>query len=125
MPFVRVSYVENQYTDAELPVISQCILDALVAHFQVPEDDYFQVFHVHRKSEFYYNAHYLNVTRTDRLLYLHISLASGRSKEQKRQFYQRLAEQISTQCMISEDDIFVVLHEQKERIGALGEGLPK
>ncbi|OCT15944.1 tautomerase [Paenibacillus pectinilyticus] len=123
MPFVRVSYLDNQYTEAELPIISQCILETLMTHFHVPADDYFQIFHGHSKHEFYYDPQYLGVARSDRLLYIHISLASGRSTEQKRQFYRALASLISTKCQICDNDIFVVLHETEREDWSFGKGL--
>lgn len=84
MPFVRVGYMEDQYTEKELPLISRCILDALIEHFQVPEKDYFQVFHAHKQSEFYYSPDYLDIPRTDKLLYIQITMGLGRTTEQKR-----------------------------------------
>lgn len=74
MPFVRVGYMEQQYTEQELSDISCCIMNALIEHFQVPEKDYFQAFHAHKQSEFYYSPDYLNVSRTDKLLYIQITM---------------------------------------------------
>ncbi|BBH23612.1 hypothetical protein Back11_49570 [Paenibacillus baekrokdamisoli] len=123
MPFVRVSYLESQYTEKELPVISQSIMSALIEHFNVPENDYFQVFHAHKKSEFYYSKDYLNVSRTDQLLIIQITLGSGRSRDQKRSFYKRLAELLSSQCKIREEDVFVVLIETELEDWTFGKGL--
>ncbi|TXK81447.1 tautomerase family protein [Paenibacillus sp. N3.4] len=123
MPFVRVSYLENQYTDKDLPRISQCILKALIEHFNVPEDDYFQVFHAHKKSEFYYSKDYLNASRTDQLLYIQITLKSGRSRDQKCSFYKKLAELLSSQCKIKEDNVFVVLNETEFEDWTFGKGI--
>ncbi len=53
MPFIRVSYRENHYDTKQLSIISETIMKALVQHFNVPEDDYFQVFHAHKASEFF------------------------------------------------------------------------
>lgn len=123
MPFVRVGYLENQYTDNQFLGISQCIMSALIEHFNVPIDDYFQVFHAHKKSEFYYSKNYLNISRTDQLLYIQITLGSGRSRDQKRNFYKRLAELLSAQCKIQEEDVFVVLVETELEDWTFGKGL--
>lgn len=109
MPFIRVSYQEGQYEPTELPVISQAIMEALIEHFHVPEDDYFQVFHAHKPYEFYYNRTYLNVERSDRLLYIQITLKSGRTTEQKTSFYRTLADKLSDTAGIRRDDVFAVL----------------
>ncbi|WP_025685084.1 tautomerase family protein [Paenibacillus maysiensis] len=123
MPFVRVGYMEDQYTEKELPGISRCIMDALIEHFQVPAKDCFQVFHAHKQSEFYYSPDYLQVPRTDKLLYIQITLGSGRSTEQKKSFYQRLAEFLSTECKIRPEDVFVTLVETELEDWSFGKGL--
>ncbi|WP_435169135.1 tautomerase family protein [Paenibacillus glycanilyticus] len=108
MPFIRVSYREDQYKQEELSAISHAIHQALTEHFRVPADDYFQVFHGHKPGEFYYDPAYLKVSRTDRLLYIQITLKSGRTEEQKRSFYARLAELLPA-CGVRAEDLFVVL----------------
>ncbi|CAM3175300.1 tautomerase family protein [Paenibacillus lupini] len=108
MPFIRVSYREDQYAGGELPLISREIHAALMEHFRVPEDDYFQLFHAHKPSEFFYSPNYLNVERTDRLLYIQITLKSGRTVEQKKSFYSELAQRLS-KIGIRAEDVFVVL----------------
>ncbi|WP_028548010.1 tautomerase family protein [Paenibacillus sp. UNC451MF] len=123
MPFIRVSYLENQYEEKDLPLISRCIMRALIEHFNVPEQDYFQVFHAHKKNEFYYSPDYLNVSRTDKLLYIQITLASGRSREQKKTFYQKLAWLLSAECRIREEDVFAVLVETELEDWTFGKGI--
>ncbi|KJD44626.1 tautomerase family protein [Paenibacillus terrae] len=123
MPFVRVGYMEQQYTEQELPCISHCILNALIEHFQVPAKDYFQVFHAHKQSEFYYSPDYLDIPRTDKLLYIQITMGSGRTTEQKKSFYQRLAELLSTECKIRPEDVFVTLVETELEDWSFGNGL--
>ncbi|ADO55763.1 tautomerase family protein [Paenibacillus polymyxa] len=123
MPFVRVGYTEQQYTEQELPGISRCIMTALIEHFQVPPNDYFQVFHAHKQSEFYYSPDYLNVPRTDKLLYIQITMGSGRTTEQKKSFYQTLAELLSIECKIRSEDVFVTLVETELEDWSFGNGL--
>lgn len=123
MPFIRVSYMENQHEEQDLPVISRCIMRALIEHFNVPEEDYFQVFHAHKPSEFFYSSHYLNVARTDKLLFIQITLGSGRSTEQKKAFYQRLAELLSEECGLRKEDIFAVLVETELEDWTFGKGV--
>ncbi|ADM69458.1 hypothetical protein GMA19_01636 [Paenibacillus polymyxa E681] len=123
MPFVRVGYMEQQYTEQELPWISRCIMNALIEHFQVPEKDYFQAFHAHKQSEFYYSPDYLNVPRTDKLLYIQITMGTGRTTEQKKSFYQKLAELLSIECKIRPEEVFVTLIETELEDWSFGNGL--
>ncbi|QUL56807.1 tautomerase family protein [Paenibacillus tritici] len=123
MPFVRVSYLEDKYDDQQLPVISREIMSALVEHFNVPPDDFFQVFHAHKASEFYYSPSYLNIERSDGLLFIQITLKSGRSKEQKRSFYSKLAETMSSTLGIRKEDVFVVLVDTEFEDWTFGNGI--
>ncbi|MWC28824.1 tautomerase family protein [Paenibacillus sp. MMS18-CY102] len=123
MPFVRVSYLEQAYSDQQLKAASEAIMAALTVHFNVPEDDYFQVFHAHRKSEFNYSRNYLNVERSDGLLYIQITLKSGRSTEQKKSFYRLLAEKLSAALPMRREDVFVVLVDTEFEDWSFGNGI--
>lgn len=123
MPFVRVSYLDNKYDDHQLPIISREIMNALREHFNVPQDDFFQVFHAHKASEFYYSPNYLNIERTDGLLYIQITLKSGRSQEQKMSFYSKLAETLSSTLGIRKEDVFVVLVDTEFEDWTFGNGI--
>ncbi|GGF86415.1 putative tautomerase YusQ [Paenibacillus albidus] len=123
MPFIRVSYQEDQYTPTELPLISKVIMEALIEHFNVPEDDCFQAFHAHKPYEFYYNRNYLNVERSDRLLYIQITLKSGRSTAQKTGFYKSLAEHLANIVNVRQDDVFAVLVNTEFEDWTFGNGI--
>lgn len=122
MPFIRVGYLQDQYEETELPMISQNIMSTLIEHFNVPPDDYFQVFHAHKRSEFFYSRNYLNIPRTDRLLYIQVTLGSGRTRDQKCRFYQTLAERLTSQCNVRKEDVFAVLVETELEDWTFGNG---
>lgn len=123
MPFIRVSYMEEQYDTRQLEQISKTIMCALIIHFNVPEDDYFQVFHAHRAGEFFYSKNYLYVERGDGLLYIQITLKSGRSEQQKTSFYAMLAEELSNTVSIRKEDVFVVLVDNEFDDWSFGNGI--
>jgi len=123
MPFIRVSYLEQQYEDHQLERISQTIMSSLVLHFHVPEDDLFQVFHAHKTGEFYYSKNYLDVERSDELLYIQITLKSGRTIKQKTSFYEALAEQLSKTLPMRKEDVFIVLVDTEFEDWSFGNGV--
>ncbi|NHN31513.1 tautomerase family protein [Paenibacillus agricola] len=122
MPFVRVSYLENQYESEQLTQISRVVMQVLIQHFDVPEDDCFQVFHSHKASEFVYSRNYLNIERSDGLIYFQITLKSGRSTEKKTSFYSKLAELLSNELKIRKEDVFVMLIETEFEDWTFGNG---
>ncbi|MNI63099.1 Tautomerase enzyme [compost metagenome] len=123
MPFVRVSYLEHQYELNKLEQISQTIMRALVEHFNVPKDDLFQVFHSHKEGEFYYSPNYLEVERSDGLLFIQITLKSGRTTKQKTCFYELLAEQLSKELPLRKEDVFVLLVDTEFEDWSFGNGV--
>lgn len=123
MPFVRIGYLEGQYHRNDLPSISRSIHDALIECFNVPEDDYFHVFHAHTDGEFFYNKHYLNVSRTDKLLFIQVTCGAGRSAHQKRDLYKMMAELLSARCNIGKEDVFVILNETELEDWSFGNGI--
>ncbi|GAA4725184.1 tautomerase family protein [Brevibacillus fulvus] len=123
MPFIRVSYLQERYQPQQLEQVSQAIMRSLVQHFKVPADDYFQVFHAHQASEFFYSKNYLDIERSDSLLYIQITLKSGRTAEQKTGFYAMLAEELSTTVKIRKEDVFVVLVDNEYADWSFGNGM--
>lgn len=123
MPFIRVSYMKPQYEPSQLELVSQTIMHALIYHFNVPADDLFQVFHAHDPAEFYYSNNYLGVERSNGLLFIQITLKSGRTIEQKTTFYRTLAEQLSRRIPMRPEDVFIVLVDTEFEDWSFGNGI--
>ncbi|KLK98732.1 tautomerase [Bacillus pumilus] len=124
MPFVKVSYMEDEYDKESLTSISQTIMKALIKEFQVPKKDYFQVFSSHKKEEFFYDPHYLvRHERDHRLLYIQITCGSGRTEGQKQSLYKEIADQLYNKLHISKENVFIMLIETGLENWSFGEGL--
>ena len=123
MPFIRVSYLEEHYNEGQLEAVGSVLMRALQEEFDVPDEDYFQVYHGHKRGEFQYSRNYLHVARGDGLLIIQITLAPGRSTEKKRGFYKKLAALLHASCGVREEDVFVVLVESGLENWSFGCGL--
>lgn len=124
MPFVRVSYMENEHDKESLSLMSNTILKALMKEFSIPEKDCFQVYHSHKKEEFIYDPTYLlRNDRSNSLLYIQITCGPGRTQQQKQSLYKELANQLHSQINIPKEDIFVVLVETSLENWSFGDGL--
>jgi len=123
MPFIRVSYLEQQYESRQLEQISQTIMEALIQHFNVPQDDLFQVFHAHKQGEFFYSRDYLNIERSNGLLFIQITCKSGRTAEQKTGLYDTLATRLSAAIPMRKEDVFIVLVETEFEDWSFGNGV--
>lgn len=112
MPFIKISYLEEQYNKKELKFISTQIMNSLIKEFNVPYDDFFQVFDSHKKEQFHFNSHYLiNAKRTKKLLYIQITCGIGRTIEQKRNLYHTLTDNLSEKNIVTKENVFIILNE--------------
>jgi len=112
MPFIKISYHEDQYSKKELQFISTQIMDSLIKEFDVPSDDFFQVFDSHKNEQFHFNSRYLiHANRTKKLLYILITCGIGRTIKQKRNLYKTLTENLSQNNIVTKENVFIILNE--------------
>lgn len=123
MPFVRVDYMKGQYNKQELLDVSKVIQSVLMQDFDVPDKDYFQIFQSHEDFEFCYDPNYFDVSRTDKLLYIYVTCAPGRSQTKKLRFYKKLSSALYTKCTVTPQNIFIVLIESARENWSFGNGL--
>ncbi|MFD2876651.1 tautomerase family protein [Paenibacillus rhizoplanae] len=74
-----------------------------------------------KQANFYYSPNYLNIERTDGLLYIQITLKSGRSQEQKKELLQQAGRNVVEHTGHQERGRFSSCWSiQNSRIGRLG-----
>ncbi|MGN4444182.1 tautomerase family protein [Bacillus cereus group sp. MYBK79-1] len=126
MPFVNVYYPGNILNKEELKKIGECIHISLISHFNIPENDYFQLFLPYQQNHFLYNPYYLlegGEKRTENMIYVSITCGPGRTKKQKRDLYQSISSKVSECSSIKSVDIFITLNETAAENWSFGQGL--
>jgi len=105
----------------------QAIFDSLykAMHetFNVPQDDQFMTISEHEPENFRYSATYLDIKRSDDLLFIQISAMNTRTIEQKKALFRRIAELLGESPGIRPEDVFVNLIEGVKENWSLGNGL--
>lgn len=122
VPLVRIDVVK-EWPEAELRAISDCVHRALVETLDVPERDCFQIVTEHAPERFLFDRSYLDVERSDRFAFVHVTLAAGRSTEAKQRFYARLAELLADEIRLRPEDLGVMLVENGRGDWSFGQGL--
>lgn len=123
MPFVRIDALR---ADAgRLDALGRAVHDALLDAIGIPADDLFQVLTSHDgvRGTFRYDPDYLGVHRDDGLVYVDITLRSGRTPEQKQALYRRIAELASDYAGTEPRNVFVALHENDLTDWSFGDGI--
>jgi 4-oxalocrotonate tautomerase len=121
MPLVRISLLQGKTEDYKKK-ISDAVHQAMVETMNVPPLDKFQIISEHSKAEFIYDARYLDVTRTDDLIIVQITLNAGRTTELKKAFYKRLNELLVEQAKLRPEDLMINLVEVAKENWSFGNG---
>ena len=122
MPLVRVSMKIGR-TPEQKALIGGAIYDAMHETLNVPENDRFQILTEHSGDSLIYDPQYLNIQRTDDVLFIHIFLRKGRATEMKQAFYRRTAELLHQRTGIRLEDVLIILSENDLADWSFGNGI--
>ncbi|MCU1333754.1 MAG: 4-oxalocrotonate tautomerase [Candidatus Angelobacter sp.] len=121
MPLVRISLIAGK-PESYRQKISDVVHRAMVETVNVPPLDRFQVITEHAKSDFIYDAQYLNISRTDDLVIIQITLNGGRTTDLKKALYRRIADLLNQEAGIRKEDVFINLVEVAKENWSFGSG---
>jgi 4-oxalocrotonate tautomerase len=110
MPLVRISLREGttpEYRKAIADAVHQAMIDAIA----IPPKDRFQVISEYGAGDLIYDPDYLEVKRTDNIVFVQITLSTGRKPGQKRALFRRMAELLAKSPGLRPEDLLVNLVE--------------
>jgi 4-oxalocrotonate tautomerase family enzyme len=123
MPFVRIDALHAG--QAKLNALGRAVHEALIDAIGIPANDLFQVLTSHdgATGAFRYDPDYLGVHRDDGLAYIDITMRAGRTNEQKKALYARIAELAVKYAGTEPRNVFVTIHENQFADWSFGEGV--
>jgi phenylpyruvate tautomerase PptA (4-oxalocrotonate tautomerase family) len=121
MPLVRISLREGTSPENRL-AIGDGVHRAMVEALAVPPDDRFQVITEHLPAGLIYDPQYLGIHRSDRVVFIQITLSTGRKPQQKRKFYKRVAELLKESPGIPSQELVINLVEVSWENWSFGNG---
>jgi 4-oxalocrotonate tautomerase len=121
MPFVRIS-LRGDRSEKERLSIGDSVHRAMVKAIGIPEGDRFQVITEHG-ADLVYDPDYLNIKRTDGIIIIQITLASGRTLEKKKALYKTIAEFLAAEHGVRPENVFINLVETSMENWSFGNGL--
>jgi 4-oxalocrotonate tautomerase len=122
MPFVHISLRAGK-PEAYRQAIFDGLYRALRETFNVPEDDQFMTISEHDAANFRYGASYLDIARSDDLVFIQITANNTRTLDQKKALYRRIAELLGESPGLRPEDVFVNLVEVTKENWSFGHGL--
>jgi len=121
MPLVRISL--RQGTSLEYrKAIGDGIHRAMIEALAVPPDDHFQVITEHPPEGLIYDPQYLGIQRSDRVVFVQITLSTGRKPQQKRKLFKRIAELLQESPGLRPQDVLINLVEVSWENWSFGNG---
>ncbi|CAM4327312.1 tautomerase family protein [Nocardiopsis rhodophaea] len=121
MPFVRIDALGADRD--RLDALGRAVHEALVETIGVPHNDRFQVLTGHdgTSSTLRYDD-YFGVHRDDGMVYVAITMRSGRTPAQKQALYRRIAELTHAYAGTESRNVFVTVTENASNDWSLGHG---
>ena len=121
MPLVRISLRRGK-SPAYRAAILENVYQAMRETFNVPEGDQFMTVSEHDAGDFVYNAHYLEIERSDDLVIIELTANDTRTVEQKKALYKRIAERLAENPGVRGEDVFINLVEVRKENWSFGRG---
>ena len=122
MPLVRIALLEGK-RPAFKRDIADAVHRALVATINVPARDRFQLVTELGRDDFIYDPEYLGIARSRDLVIIQITLSAGRSLEQKRSLYRRIADNLAAAVRLRREDAWINLIEVARENWSFGNGV--
>ena len=122
MPLVNISLIEGKSDSYRRSVMDNIYL-AMRETFNVPEDDQFMTVNELSVANFSYNGKYLNVQRSQDLIYIQIFAMNTRNKDQKKALFQKIVERLRLDPGVRSEDILINIVEAQPENWSMGNGV--
>jgi phenylpyruvate tautomerase PptA (4-oxalocrotonate tautomerase family) len=122
MPLVRIDLRKGK-PEGFGKRVGDVVYRTMVDTINVPARDNFQIITEHDPNGLVYDPSYLDVSRSDGIIIVQITLNEGRSVELKKAFYKALAERLHHELGVRVEDLFVSLIEVKKENWSFGNGV--
>ncbi len=121
MPLVRISLRVGK-SAAYRRAIGEGVHRAMVETINVPPLDRFQVITEHSSDDLIYDPRYLDIQRSDDVVFVQITLNAGRTVDQKRALYARIAGLLAEKPSVRPQDVLISLVEVPRENWSFGNG---
>ncbi len=122
MPLVRVSFMKGR-PHGFGEKVGDIVHRSMVETLNVPALDRFQVITEHEKNGLIYDPSYLDVPRTDGVIFIQVTLNEGRTVDLKQSFYKMVATLLNRELGVRTEDVLINLVEVSKENWSFGNGI--
>ena len=108
---IGAHFVAGGTTPEYRKAIAEGVQQAIVEAMAVPAKDRFQVISEYKAGDLIYDADYLDVKRSGKIVFVQITLSTGRKPGQKRALFKRMAELLAKSPGLRPEDLLINLVE--------------
>jgi hypothetical protein len=105
MPLLRIDVYEGR-SDEQLSALLDALHRAMLAAFQVPARDRYQIVHEHKPTRMIMEDTGLDIQRTASFVFVQVT-TRPRSREMKEMFYRLAVEELEKSCGIAPTDVMI------------------
>lgn len=122
MPFVRIDLAKGKPPEYR-KAIGDIIYNAMTETINVPKDDKFQVITEHAQEDLNHAQSYLGIAYSEDIVFIQVTLNTGRTLDMKKAFYKRIADDLHAQLNIRREDVIINLVEVAKENWSFGNGI--
>src|SRR5438876_3913 len=93
MPLARIDLMRGKSAEYR-QAVGDVVYRAMVEILNAPQNDRFQVIAEHDESNLIYDPTFFGFNRSKDVIFVQLTLADGRTLEQKRKFYKRVVDDL-------------------------------
>jgi 4-oxalocrotonate tautomerase len=110
MPLVRIDLRQGT-TPAYRKAIADGVHAAMIESLAIPPDDRFQVISERDSDNLIYDPQYLGIQRSDKVVFIQITMSAGRKPGQKRALFKGITELLAKTPGVRPEDVVINLVE--------------
>ena len=122
MPLVRISLMKGKPASFGKRV-GEIVYRTMVDTINVPGHDHFQIITQHDENSLIYDPTYLDIPRSDGIIFIQVTLNEGRTVELKKLFYRTVTERLHADLGVRPEDVLINLVEVKKENWSFGRGI--
>ena len=121
MPLVRIDLREGK-PEKYKTAVGNAVHQAMMETVNIPSQDRFQIITDHPAPQLVYDPHYLNISRTDDVVFIQITLNTGRTIEVKKALYARVIALLGEDPGIRPQDVLISIIDVPKENWSFGNG---
>jgi 4-oxalocrotonate tautomerase len=122
MPLARIDLVQGKSPEYRR-MIGDVVYEAVVSELKAPEGDRFQVITEHPAGDLIADPRYLGINRTADVVVIQVTMNVGRTLEQKKAFYKKIADGLHERLGLRREDVLINLVEVAKENWSFGNGI--